>query len=305
MAEKGNKRPLILGCLVVMLVLALAAGVIVFLLYQQRPNPEGPQQPSQPKTSQNLRNPPTGQPTGSARELVLMTWNVRGYPEKDQASRSWFTAELAKLAPDVLCIQEIADQAKVSTFMSTERRFTKYVFTDSPDGQDNAIFGDDQVEVKALPAPTGFQHPAEAAYVTCGGFDAAVVTVHLSWTDKTKREHEKGLLKGLVAQALKTDPDVIVCGDFNTEEPDISALASSCGLKVLAPSNVTTAGTTHAGHRYDWILITPNLEQKGETIGAEIVTFSGSEMPTAKRVSDHLPVRARFRTDESFRDRQR
>ncbi len=232
-----------------------------------------------------------------------MTWNLRGYPEKDAASRSWFSAELANLAPDILCVQEISDQAKVSTFMTTESHFTRVAFQDSSDGQDNAIFSDDQVELQQLPTPAGFQHPADVAYVSCGGFDATIVTVHLSWTDKAKREHEKSLLKSIVAEALKTDPDVIVCGDFNTQEPDISALAASCGLRVMTPSNVATASTTHAGSRYDWFLVSPDLADE-EALGAEIVTFSGQDLPLAKKTSDHLPVRAKFMTDERFRDRR-
>ena len=232
-----------------------------------------------------------------------MTWNLRGYPEKDPASRAWFSTELAKLAPDVLCIQEIADQAKVTAFMTTEPHFTKVAFLDSPDGQDNAIFGDDQVAVNPLARPTGFQHPAAAAYVTCGGFDATVITVHLSWTDKVRREQEKALLKNFVAEARKADPDVLVAGDFNTEQPDIGELASSCGLKVMVPGNVTTTGTTHAGHRYDWLLVSPDLADE-EAIGAEIVIFSTADLSTAKKVSDHLPVKARFRTEEQFKDRK-
>jgi len=231
-----------------------------------------------------------------------MTWNVRGYPEKDAASRDWFSAELARLAPDVLCIQEIANQSKINTFMSTERRFTRVAFADSPDGQDNAILGCDAVMIQDLPDPQDFQHPAQAAFITCGGFDGTVVTVHLSWTNTARREQEKRLLKGIVVAAFKTDPDVIVAGDFNTEEPDIDQLATSCGLKVMVPANVTTASTTHAGHRYDWFLVSPDLADE-EAIGAEIVTFSNADLGPATKTSDHLPVRARFRKDERFRDR--
>ncbi len=35
-----------------------------------------------------------------------------------------------------------------------------------------------------------------------------------------------------------------------------------------------------------------------------IQTFMGEELETAKRVSDHLPVLAKFRTDDLYRDRQ-
>jgi len=259
------------------------------------PDPAASGQPPLPATAPPDSNGPPGY-------LTIMTWNLRGYPEKDSAVRGWFTAELARLSPHVICIQEIADQARVSTFMTTERNFSKFAFSDSSDGQDNAILACDAVAIRDLPDPQGFQHPAQTAYVSLGGFDATIITVHLSWLDTTKREAEKRLLKEVVAQALKTDPDVIVCGDFNTQEPDISGLATSCGLQVMSPKNVATAGTTHAGNRYDWFLVSPDLADE-EAAGAEIVTFSGTDLSTAKKVSDHLPVRAWFRTDARFRDR--
>jgi exonuclease III len=120
---------------------------------------------------------------------------------------------------------------------------------------------------------------------------------------KAKRELEKGLLKDVVTQMLKIDPDVIVCGDFNTERPDIDNLASSIGLKVMAPKNIATAATTQAGHRYDWFLISPDLGSE-EAIEAEVVDLAGADLELAKKTSDHLPVRARFRTDENFKDRK-
>ena len=75
--------------------------------------------------------------------------------------------------------------------------------------------------------PVGFQHPAQAAYVSYRGFDAVVVTVHLSWTDEDLRKAEKQLLQG--------DPDVIVAGDFKTTEDGIEYLAQAIGLLVMAP----------------------------------------------------------------------
>ena len=94
----------------------------------------------------------------AARELVMVTWNLRGYPESEQAARDWFHQELAKLMPDVLCVQEIANQTKVNQFLSSESRFGKVAFLDSSDGQDNAIFAASDVAVEDMPDPMGF-HP--------------------------------------------------------------------------------------------------------------------------------------------------
>ena len=172
-----------------------------------------------------------------------------------------------------------------------------------PDGQDNAILATADVTGKDLPDPEGFQHPAQLAYIAEAGFDAVVLTLHLSWTDKAKREHEKQLLKAVVQSLLQIDPDVIVVGDFNTTEVGIAELATAIGLVVMVPPGQDGVGTTHAGNRYDHFLISPDLATE-EAVSAHIETFTGTDLVIAMRVSDHLPVTARFRTDARFRDRE-
>jgi endonuclease/exonuclease/phosphatase family metal-dependent hydrolase len=235
-------------------------------------------------------------------QVTIATWNVRGYPEKQQADRDWFTATLANCTPDILCIQEIANQGRVDTFLVTETRFTSAAFQDSNDGQDNAIFCTDAIELGDIPDPTGFQHPAQAAYVAYEGFDAVIVTVHLSWTDTARREQEKALLRGVVAQMLRRDPDVIIAGDFNTTEEGIQELAEAIGMEVMVPPGQDGVGTTHAGNRYDHFLISPDLANE-EAVTCAIQVYAGAALETAKRVSDHLPVLAVFRADAEYRDR--
>ena len=71
---------------------------------------------------------------------------------------------------------------------------------------------------------------------------------------------------------------------------------------VMVPPGQDGQGTTHAGNRYDHILISPDLANE-EAISARIVTYEGADLETAKGVSDHLPVVGRFRVDMRFRDR--
>jgi endonuclease/exonuclease/phosphatase (EEP) superfamily protein YafD len=235
--------------------------------------------------------------------IVMATWNVRGYPEKEVVQRDWFHTKLPALNPQVICIQEIANQAGADTFLATESQYNHAAFKDSSDGQDNAIFSSAAVVMKDIDDPAGFQHPAQAAYVSCGGFDAVVVTVHLSWTNTAMRENEKQLLHDVVLKMLKVDPDVIIAGDFNTKEKDMKELAGAIGMEVMAVPGQEGVGTTQAGNRYDYFLISPDLANE-EAIGCHIITFSGGDLETAKKVSDHLPVLATFRTDERFKDRE-
>ena len=265
----------------------------------------GCQYPSSPVAPQPAQVECAPATTGTVSDhLIIMTWNIRGYPESTPEYTAWLHKQVADAKADVLCVQEIANQSKVNAFMADDARLKHVAFRESPDGQDNAIFGDDRVGLKDDPDPEGFQHPAQAAYVWYKGFDAVLITVHLSWTDEAKREQEKALLKKVVESALKIDPDVIVCGDFNTTAADIHALAATLGLAVVASPGQDGVGTTHAGNRYDHFLVSPDLANE-EAVTCRIMTFSGSDLESAKRVSDHVPVVARFRTDERFRDRPR
>ncbi len=235
--------------------------------------------------------------------FIAVTWNLRGYPEKEQANRQWFHQQLVEMDPEMLCVQEIADQNRVNQFLADEDGFAKVAFRDSGDGQDNAIFCRDSIGLEDIPDPEGFQHPAQAAYIMYSGFDAVVVTVHLSWTNVALREKEKLLLRNVVSEMLKKDPDVMVVGDFNTEEEGIQELAQSLGMSVMVPFGQDGIGTTHAGHRYDHFLVSQDLANE-EAVGCHIKTFGRDELETAKKVSDHLPVLAEFRTGQRFRDRK-
>jgi endonuclease/exonuclease/phosphatase family metal-dependent hydrolase len=175
-------------------------------------------------------------------------------------------------------------------------------FQDSSDGQDNAIFAKPSVTMLDVTDPTGFQHPVQAAYVARDGFDAAIVTGHLSWTNKDRREQEKVALKSVVSEMLQRDPDLIINGDFNTTEKGIQELAQAIGMVVMVPAGQDGIGTTHANNRYDHFLVSPDLANE-EAVSCRIHTFTGEDLEIAKRVSDHLPVLATFQADDLFRDR--
>jgi exonuclease III len=233
-------------------------------------------------------------PVATTSGFSITSWNVRGYPEKDIFNRMWFQSQLVRMGSQVIAVQEIANDDRVRTFISSESGYSQAAFADSSDGQDNAIFATSAVTFQDIDLePTDFQHPAQAALISYGGFDAIILTVHLTWTNVEWREREKVSLQSWVPRYLAIDPDLIILGDFNTKEIGIQELADSIGMVVMVPSGQTGVGTTHAGNRYDHFLISPDLANE-EAVEARIVTFSGSELTTAKQVSDHLPVTAWF-----------
>jgi len=235
------------------------------------------------------------------KHILIATWNVRGYPETEEPRRDWFHEKLTEMSPDIICIQEIANQDRVDKFLANETHFTSAAFLNSSDKQDNAIFSADWIEMEDIPDPDGFQHPAQAAYVAYDGFDVVIVTVHLSWTDVAMREQEKILLQSVVSEMLQKDPDVIIAGDFNTKEQGIQELAESIGMEVMVPVGQDSIGTTDGNNRYDHFLISPDLASE-EAIACQIQTFPGEEI--AWEVSDHIPVLAVFSTQKKYKDRQ-
>jgi endonuclease/exonuclease/phosphatase family metal-dependent hydrolase len=237
------------------------------------------------------------------KHVLIATWNVRGYPETEQDRQDWFSDKLIEFSPDIICVQEIANQDRIDKFLANEEHFTSAAFLNSSDGQDNAIFAAEWVEIEDIPDPNGFQHPAQAAYVAYKGFDAVIITVHLSWTDVAMREQEKSLLEDIVSDMLQKDPDVIIAGDFNTKEQGIQELADSIGMRVMVPLEQDGVGTTHAGNRYDHFLISPDLANE-EAVSCQIQTFTGDDLEVAEMVSDHLPVLAVFSTQNKYKDRE-
>jgi endonuclease/exonuclease/phosphatase family metal-dependent hydrolase len=237
--------------------------------------------------------------------LLLGTWNLRGYPETAPDRAQWFTTTLSDIGPDILCVQEIANQDRVDIFLAVEG-FATAAFQDSSDGMDNAIFFANGIYVEDMPDPERFQHPAQEAYFRYRGLDAVLITVHLSWSDTAKRAAERQLLVGVVNSALERDPDVIVAGDFNTTGTPgdtISGLAAELGLEVLIPNNMGRVGTTYASdiHTYDYVLVSPDLYNE-EALGSHICVFTHDDAQIARAVSDHRPVIAAFCTDLRYRD---
>jgi len=157
--------------------------------------------------------------------LKIVTWNVRGYPESIAEREKWFSDKLIGLDPNIICIQEIANQGRIDTFIREEVGFNKAAFTDvSADGQDNAIFMKEGVRFKDVGDPNGFKHLPQVAYVYYEGFDAVIITVHLTWGigfGDPDRIQEWEILKNVVQKAMIIDPNVIVVGDFNTVEINV------------------------------------------------------------------------------------
>jgi endonuclease/exonuclease/phosphatase family metal-dependent hydrolase len=231
-------------------------------------------------------------------EIRLMTWNVRGYPEDTAAERALFSSVLSTYAPDVLCIQEIANADRVNTFKSMEMGYGSVAFTDSSDGMDNAVFARNGTLLADLLDPPGFQHPAQLAYFNAYGGSAAlagyVLNVHLSYEDNARRAQERATLVSWAKPRIDAGDNVIIAGDFNTKGGSgdtIYSLAQALRMTVVEPA-LGSSGTTCAGSAYDWILVSPSLTTAW-CITVQVIVPTNTTL--ACDVSDHRPVLATFK----------
>jgi endonuclease/exonuclease/phosphatase family metal-dependent hydrolase len=232
-------------------------------------------------------------------EFRLMTWNVRGYPEPKKSPEriALFSSTLSTYAPDILCIQEIANADCVSTFTRTEVGYQQAAFTDvASDGQDNAVFARTGTWMTDVQDPNGFEHRAQLAFFSSSGAAAVsgyVLSVHLSFKDSAARTRERSALVSWALPLVNAGLSVIIAGDFNTTTTagnTIDELAQSLGMTVIRPTSPITA-TTYAGSAYDWVLVTPSLARTW-CIKASVVSFANETL--AREVSNHRPVLVTF-----------
>jgi len=71
----------------------------------------------------------------------------------------------------------------------------------------------------------------------------------------------------------------------------------------MIPPGQNGIGTTHAGNRYDHFLISSDLADE-EALTTKIITYENDDLEIAKKVSDHLPIAAEFKTDAIYKDRE-
>jgi len=222
--------------------------------------------------------------------VAIMTWNVRGYPEDPGAESQYLSHILTTYAPDILCVQEIANDSAVAAFIATETGYAGVAFLNSSDGQDNAVFFRHGVAFTDLPDPGGFQHPAQLASVSISGLGAQVLTVHLSFSDDAKRAQERQTLVSWALPLLATGTDIIIAGDFNTKGGSgdtIDELAQALGMEVLEVGS--GVATTCGGSSYDFILISPGIVSAWQAT-TQVLAPSPDDRTVACGVSDHFPA---------------
>lgn len=143
-----------------------------------------------------------------------------------------------------------------------------------------------------------------------GNFDFVAIAAHMRWgRSKAARLDEIARFAQWVDFKLKrekrVDADVLVFGDFNTEQPAMLDALLAYGLQVPAPlQNIKT--TLEGGQHYDHILHNPVYTRAFTDQGGVAGVFTAADRAwfpgvAASRfsyqLSDHYPVWALLRTD--------
>jgi endonuclease/exonuclease/phosphatase family metal-dependent hydrolase len=172
------------------------------------------------------------------RVLTLNIWNLSG---DWRARRQAVLAVIRECSPDVVCLQEVVDNAKGNQagWLAAELGGWSMAYAGTGDTAGgrfgNAVLSPHPIEATAeceLPyEPDELDVLRVVLHARTGGVD--VFCTHLSWQlhDAALRERQVVELVRFVAEL--TDPDArlgpVVAGDFNAE-PDATAIRYLCGL---------------------------------------------------------------------------
>ncbi len=164
--------------------------------------------------------------------------------------------------------------------------------------------GDEYISYKSF-----WRAPFSVAFRS-GNFDFVAIAAHMRWgKSKAARVDEIERFAKWVDLKLKrekrVDADILVFGDFNTEDPGMLDALLSQGLKVPTPlQNIKT--NLQSTQHYDHILHNPNFTLAFTDKGGVAKVFSQADhvwFPDVAatrfsyQLSDHFPVWAMLRTD--------
>ena len=143
-----------------------------------------------------------------------------------------------------------------------------------------------------------------------GNFDFVAMSAHVRW-GKSKKARLAELsrfanwVKSKLAREKRVDSDLLVFGDFNTEDDAMLAALQSTGLRLPAALQDIKSNLDRTQH-YDHILHLPNYTKAFTGVGGVLDVFGVADaawfdgVPASRfsfQLSDHFPIWATVRTD--------
>lgn len=220
---------------------------------------------------------------------------------------------LEALRAQVSCLTQVLWKAVVSEKVGQGRAAEYYAFLYRTDRVQEAVgLQGSYPEV----SPTDFSREPFFATFVVGNFDFTLVTVHVTWgSSSAQRTAEVMRLADVWEYVQENDPfedDILLMGDFNRDKPTHSAFDALRALgaaHLIAGCDVFTTYSTKpdqiGASWYDNIWMDPTYTSH-EYTGVSSVDYTytryyqDAECPhleVRKKISDHCPVWAEFRTD--------
>ena len=191
--------------------------------------------------------------------LRVATWNLRNFPDPAQ-DRARLRERLQGLAADLLAVQEIHEPAALQALLpGWELHLSQH------GGRGHQRLGialdPDVLEIigpareHAELGMGGHVRPGLSAYLRArgGGPDFHVLVVHLKARSDghALRMEQWSRLAGIARELLRSDPDLLILGDFNVTRPvggspeaeltALGAILEPLGLRRLAPTEPCSA----------------------------------------------------------------
>ncbi len=292
---------------------------------------------------------PTDQAAMPGDWLALVSWNVQvgGVSTTPGALRPpLVAAALTRLfsgSYQLLAAQEVSSTANAELLQSLlpgGAAIWHDSFFDTSDVQDNGFWYRLPVHIdgaaplfvssmmdasgRIMTDPERSLHPPEMAHFTVGDFDFTLITVHLTFAggDTSESAREMRVVLDYLDEYFRQpghDPDVIICGDFNTPSL-LSGQSGSAGITldsvidsdprfqtgerrfVVAVHEPTSRSSAANGgvpaNNYDHFVLSADVMEEllqARRVAPEILTDDPAD-PEERLTSDHFPVVALFRT---------
>lgn len=236
--------------------------------------------------------PALAEPQPARVTFRLMTYNIhQGFDAGQIPSLDALVDTIAREAPDVICLQEVArgwmiDEQHDALSVLAERLGLHYAYLPNiGDLYGNAVLSrfpmSDVKRIHYAIEPSIKHQPRGVLFVRTA--DVLIGCTHLDeLSDGTFVRQEQ--VRTIIRELGTTTTAAIVAGDLNAQPGDIEIrLLNEFGLDDLgAPAGETTTGDTPQ-KRIDYVW------GRG-VVGAQAHTVSGPDLADAKRASDHRPL---------------
>lgn len=284
--------------------------------WQAAPPSQTPTDPSQPyRTASIGQNAPPPQNVDNGQTIRIASFNIQVFGNT-KASKPYVMQELADIVNqfDVVAIQEVRSKNEylipnfVQLVNRSGRRFDHVIgprlgITTSKE-QYVYLFDTQKIEIDhqsvyTVSDPDGLLHrePLVATFRTrvdpAQAFTFTLINMH---TDPDIVSEEMDVLAEVyrvVRRSGRGEDDIILLGDFNTDDRNLGRLGQLPGMMPLIAGVWTN---TRQNKQYDNIIIhqPSTTEYAGRSGVFDFMRFKNLSLQQAVQVSDHFPVWAEF-----------